>query len=355
MSTTLHTFVDIFDTKIEDGENSVKLKEIVIPILDFVYGGLDETGKMTPLDGQQRLTTLYLLHWYAAKKEGVPDEKCRFLTRFTYETRYSSRDFCKSLVGFNPSFTIPLSTEIRDQAWFPLDYENDPTIRSMLVMLDAIDERFKDVPDLWDKLKQGAISFYFLPIKDMGLTDELYIKMNSRGKPLTLFEHFKAELERNLRLLEEKGGPKVADSLMGKIDGPWTDLLWTCCRGSGENIVDDEFIRLQDLVARTDNYHVKVNENDFAPDQSAYEQVWNEAAAFRSSNGFAGLLLGVSVPIHIIHGEEDPHPLVGVTAPLEQASVHYVLRTLSHCGHSPFLELEAKEEFYDVLNEMIQG
>lgn len=278
MSTTLHTFVDIFDTKIEDGENSVKLKEIVIPIiqrdyaqgrhndevdrvrarfldslheavtkkpltLDFVYGGLDETGKMTPLDGQQRLTTLYLLHWYAAKKEGVPDEKCRFLTRFTYETRYSSRDFCKSLVGFNPSFTIPLSTEIRDQAWFPLDYENDPTIRSMLVMLDAIDERFKDVPDLWDKLKQGAISFYFLPIKDMGLTDELYIKMNSRGKPLTLFEHFKAELERNLRLLEEKGGPKVADSLMGKIDGPWTDLLWTYCRGSGENIVDDEFIR----------------------------------------------------------------------------------------------------------------
>lgn len=123
---------------------------------------------------------------------------------------------------------------------------------------------------------------------------------------------------------------------------------------SHTHLSDDEFIRLQGLVARTDNYHVKVNENDFAPDQSAYEQVWNEAAAFRSSNGFAGLLLGVSVPIHIIHGEEDPHPLVGVTAPLEQASVHYVLRTLSHCGHSPFLELEAKEEFYDVLNEMIQ-
>ena len=37
----------------------------------------------------------------------------------------------------------------------------------------------------------------------MGLTDELYIKMNSRGKPLTQFEHFKAELERKIRRIDE--------------------------------------------------------------------------------------------------------------------------------------------------------
>ena len=36
--------------------------------LDFVYGDIDKEGNMTPLDGQQRLTTLFLLHWYAAKK-----------------------------------------------------------------------------------------------------------------------------------------------------------------------------------------------------------------------------------------------------------------------------------------------
>lgn len=36
--------------------------------LDFVYG-LNEDGTLTLLDGQQRLTTLFLLHWYAARKE----------------------------------------------------------------------------------------------------------------------------------------------------------------------------------------------------------------------------------------------------------------------------------------------
>ncbi len=215
--------------------------------LDFVYGDIDEEGTMTPLDGQQRLTTLFLLHWYAAKKEKISDDKYAFLSRFSYETRYSARYFCAELVKFMPSFETTLSADIKNQAWFPFDWKDDPTISSMLVMLDAIDERFKDVPDIWEQLENKAITFYFLPIRDMGLTDELYIKMNSRGKPLTVFEHFKAELEREIRALDEKNGQNTADRIVGKIDKSWTDLLWKY-RSSGssdadDNIIDDEFLR----------------------------------------------------------------------------------------------------------------
>lgn len=86
-----------------------------------------------------------------------------------------------------------------------------------------------------------------IQIRDMGLTDELYIKMNSRGKPLTVFEHFKAELEREIRALDEKKGQNTADRIVGKIDKSWTDLLWKY-RSSGssdadDNIIDDEFLR----------------------------------------------------------------------------------------------------------------
>ncbi len=283
MSTTLHSFMDIFETEFDAGEEKVQLKKIAIPLiqrdyaqgrldgdvnrvrtrflaalhdaivnkpitLDFVYGDIDEKGVMTPLDGQQRLTTLFLLHWYAAKKENVTEEECEFLGKFSYETRYSARYFCAELVKFQPSFKTKISAEIINQAWFPLDWKKDPTISSMLVMLDAIDEQFKDVSDIWNKLKDRAITFYFLPIKDMGLTDELYIKMNSRGKPLTLFEHFKAELEREIRTLDEKTGNKNADRIVAKIDKAWTDLLWRYRNGGSgdsadDNIIDDEFLR----------------------------------------------------------------------------------------------------------------
>lgn len=278
MATTLHSFMDIFDTTFGEDSEAVQLKKIIIPIiqrdyaqgrkgtdvtrirerfldslymavteksitLDFIYGDIDNEGNMTPLDGQQRLTTLFLLHWYAAQKGNISEAEYSFLKRFSYETRYSARYFCIDLVDYKPNFKTKISKEIINQAWFPLDWENDPTISSMLVMLDAIDNKFKDVPNLWERLKEKRITFYFLPIKDMGLTDELYIKMNSRGKPLTLFEHFKAELERQIRSLDDN----LANRIIGKIDRDWTDLLWEY-RDSGnnsseDNIIDDEFLR----------------------------------------------------------------------------------------------------------------
>ncbi len=284
MATALHTFVDIFNSSFDAGEDTVKLQKIVIPIiqrdyaqgridpdiervrmrfleslykaatetpitLDFVYGDIDQNGIMTPLDGQQRLTTLFLLHWYAAKKEDVADAEYAFLHNFSYETRYSARDFCSFLVKYKPSFEQKLSEEIINQSWFPLDWKKDPTISSMLVMLDSIQTKFADCEGLWVALKSGAISFYFLPIKDMGLTDELYIKMNSRGKPLTLFEHFKAELEREIKLVD----PTAAKRILKKIDIDWTDMLWQY-RGD-DNVIDDEFLRYFKFVCDIICYH----------------------------------------------------------------------------------------------------
>ena len=55
--------------------------------LDFVYG-VDNDTMFIPLDGQQRLTTLWLLHWYIAYKAGLlnrPEIKDAFL-KFSYET-----------------------------------------------------------------------------------------------------------------------------------------------------------------------------------------------------------------------------------------------------------------------------
>lgn len=220
--------------------NAVNGKPIT---LDFIYGDIDDAGTMTPLDGQQRLTTLFLLYWYAAKKDSISEEEIIFLKHFTYETRYSARDFCQELISHCPSFTTSVSAEIINQTWFPLDWKNDPTINSMLRMLDAIDEKFKAVDNLWDRLEDKAITFYFLPIKDMGLTDDLYIKMNSRGKPLTTFEHFKAELEHELRSLDRD----LTSRIIEKIDGIWTDFLWQF-RKSGDGslsnaLIDNMFLR----------------------------------------------------------------------------------------------------------------
>ena len=56
--------------------------------LDFVYGET-EGDLLMPLDGQQRLTTLFLLHWYLAARCARLDHARPWL-RFTYATRKRS-------------------------------------------------------------------------------------------------------------------------------------------------------------------------------------------------------------------------------------------------------------------------
>lgn len=124
--------------------------------LDFVYGSV-RNKILQPLDGQQRLTTLFLLHWFVAIKENkLDDELINLLIKFTYETRTSSREFCIDLINkgvvYNPEQKI--SELIIDSSWFFLSWRSDPTIKSMLTMLDDIQQTFQDETEVWGKTKQ---------------------------------------------------------------------------------------------------------------------------------------------------------------------------------------------------------
>ena len=88
--------------------------------LDFVYGNT-EGGKFCPLDGQQRLTTLWLVHWYVAFRLGKLKETSSKLQKFSYQTRTSSADFCKMLCekmeGTDPAAVSNIATYIKGQTW----------------------------------------------------------------------------------------------------------------------------------------------------------------------------------------------------------------------------------------------
>ena len=222
--------------------------------LDFIYGKVEsgegpQAGAFKPLDGQQRLTTLFLIHWYVASLAGALEPGAAW-ANFTYETRPSARRFCRSLVDH----ALPIDQErpaswIQDQPWYLYTWRTDPTIQSMLVMIDAIAQEarrrdlHKDARAAWERLTAAdlpAVSFYLLPLDDLQSEEELYIKMNSRGKPLTEFENFKAHFEQDIR-----HSPRAAE-FAHKIDGAWSDLMWPY--HGGDNIVDDEFIRFIDFI-----------------------------------------------------------------------------------------------------------
>ncbi len=211
--------------------------------LDFIYGyniEREDSKSFVPLDGQQRLTTLFLLHWYAAFRENKQEESKQVLINFTYEVRHSSKVFCESLVNYNPDNKHDdINKQITNQSWFFTEWHNDPTVASMLVMLSSIQERYETlgVDNLWEMLvgDNSPIKFYNLPMEKLGLADSLYIKMNSRGKPLTDFEHFKSQFS---GLIPEKFQQEFNE----KIDKEWSDLFWEICKNS--NINDDLALKM---------------------------------------------------------------------------------------------------------------
>lgn len=225
--------------------------------LDFVYGsvlaGNENDAKKTlfiPLDGQQRLTTLFLLHWFLALKEVRMKEAKSVLARFTYETRPSAHDFCKQLIAMGETANLSnIRQEIVDAEWYDDEWDNDPTIRGMLTMIGtfAAHQGLVNHPNsLFNKLTDGEplISFYFIPLEQFGLTENLYIRMNARGKMLTMFEHFKSEFYNIIAYQHE-----LLEEVKDKIEYEWVENLWDY-REKKSYIIDKPFMRYLEFISQ---------------------------------------------------------------------------------------------------------
>lgn len=228
--------------------------------LDFVYGSV-KNSVLQPLDGQQRLTTLFLLNWFVAIKENQLDTELKgLLTKFTYETRTSSREFCFDLINkgivYNDKQNI--SEQIIDSSWFFLSWKRDPTIKSMLTMLDSIQQTFQNGSEVWSKLNN--ISFHYIELQNFGLSDDLYIKMNARGKPLTDFENFKAKFEQHINKENWENNTEETETFSHQIDTIWTDLFWNY-RDKTDNVFDVQLLNFFRTMAII-NYTIKAKKDD---------------------------------------------------------------------------------------------
>lgn len=216
---------------------------------NFIYGIVRPSNDeyvMELLDGQQRMTTLFLVYWYIANRELTEaddsDKEVRdALNRFVYETRSTSTVFCHKLA----SYRIDLSEQapskvIRQAKWYFKSFDRDSTITAMLTMLDAIHERYnnQENDNLFPKL--GNIQFYVKSLGFFNLSEELYIKMNARGLQLSPFENFKADLTnfigdkdyepfKKLVPLYRKDSCEQVEfhfNFSVKLDAKWIDIFW---------------------------------------------------------------------------------------------------------------------------------
>lgn len=211
--------------------------------LDFIYGNINEDGVFEPIDGQQRLTTLALLTFYLYCRRENTTIKNNPFTHITYATRQSAKRFCELLAndelkGKFEYGKIP-SDIIKENPKYFSEYDEDITISAMINTLNKIHELIGERYNINELFKNiSNINFHIFPMESFNLSDDLYIKMNGRGKQLSNFDNFKAEyfkwLEENTNIIDnlipncilQNSTQDKLNTLKRKFDTDYLDIFW---------------------------------------------------------------------------------------------------------------------------------
>lgn len=205
--------------------------------LNYIYGYNKGNG-FVPIDGQQRLITLWLLHLYLNPHN--------FEVKLQFESREFADNFCEQLR--NNLFDIldkqgendNLKDLIIDSEWFVSGWLLDTTVSNMLNTLQLIDDSKERIPDN-PCLKN--ITFDFLDINNEGIDEDVYVKMNGRGRPLSYFENLKSWMDEQIK--SNFGEDNAFKDWRIKMDNDWTELFWKN-RNTKQDYpeeIDDEQIR----------------------------------------------------------------------------------------------------------------
>lgn len=258
--------------------------------LGIIYG-INKGEKFYPVDGQQRLTTLYLFQWFIALKANKIDESKVFKNKIIYMTRKSAREFFSFIIDnivdkenkyyaeiidiINVDKNKNFIREIKNKIWFKSQWNNDITINSALnIINDFIELKISesDAEVYYNNL--GKIGFHFLTENSENAERESairYIRMNSRGMQLTYFENVKARLE----IIEDKingNKNKKEEQFVYQYDCKFIDVFYNKLKEYTVRVEKAKRINEESINLLMNVYNIIVFLKDYDNNKRQYEK-----------------------------------------------------------------------------------
>lgn len=118
---------------------------------------------------------------------------------------------------------------------------------------------------------------------------------------------------------------------------------------------EEDAVRLMDewgsLFFETDLYDPITRDLEVIEVQyELHKKVWADFVAMRDRPGYLrDEFSKIDIPVIVIHGEYDPHPIEGIRPFLESCIADIRFHILPECGHYPWIERKAREEFWEVV------
>lgn len=222
----------------------------------YAYNDPEYSGKYFLIDGQQRITTIYLLLLAVAiKVDKTIFEKYYFTNetlKLDYRVRDSAHSFLKCFVRHILDGNDSKDETITNQHWYFYPYKIDLTIPSVIRNYNSITEyisKNKLGTDSFFKYIQNYIEFWYFDTNMSDQGEELYIYMNARGEQIQTNENLKADL------LDTVSG-EVAKNNWGIKWEEWQDFFWQ--RKSSNENADISFNEFINCVAGLEYYLLRL-------------------------------------------------------------------------------------------------
>lgn len=263
--------LDLLDSIKEGFENED------IPYLGFIYAYNDKdyVYKYFLIDGQQRITTIFLLLialYYRLDKD-FPDHLTKNeKLKLDYKVRQVTHDFLYDFVNFLESNkNVEINAEIiSEQIWYHKNYENDITICNIVQNFIEIYNwlsNFEDNLDDFLSFVENDIQLSYFDIENGRQGEELYIYMNSRGRHLVDNETLKAKFLSTLNQKHDK-------EIWGKKWEIWQDFFWVNRLNNPDSDYGfNEFLRMVQIIT--------MSKREYSPTQINQFITYNEIINFK--------------------------------------------------------------------------
>jgi pimeloyl-ACP methyl ester carboxylesterase len=160
---------------------------------------------------------------------------------------------------------------------------------------------------------------------------------------------------------EEKYASGIHEVRMGRLNAEERAevlSLQTILENPAGEGKDGALARLGSLFSKSDAHDpIPQEPGEFETPDCRFEifdGAWKDGAELRRSGRLIELGRRIQCPVVAIHGDADPHPAEGVERPLSSVLEDFRFVLLRNCGHKPWIERQASDEFYGILNNELR-
>jgi pimeloyl-ACP methyl ester carboxylesterase len=90
-------------------------------------------------------------------------------------------------------------------------------------------------------------------------------------------------------------------------------------------------------------------------DSQAHQETWQDMLRLQECGVYPAAFAAVTSPVLLLQGEEDPHPGEMIRDSLAPYVSGLEYHALKRCGHSPWRERTARNEFFEILKRWLSG